>query len=817
MKNVIESPRGPQTNPPLRWPVCLALLVALTLIAIAADLFAPQIFAGHSLVLGVVCYWIALRLVGPNLALLVLVISTGALSLKWGQPYSGAIIALEGLWVGYAWRRRLNPLVADIVFWAAVGTPLSWFLYTFVSPIPHPSLEHALGVQPVNGFIAIWIAYIIMELMESSNSLPLSSASQTLGEFLLKRFIAFGTFPLLVAGLLTARSFEQHALSEARQNLTATSQRLAAEIGNRIGAGKTTIRELAARQADPSWFHDYRRLALELAQTQQRSNLFTTMLAADSAGRIVSVSPPQLWAQTAPTYFFVTDRDYFIGAITSRQAYVSGIFRGRGFGSELLIAVSAPVIAHDGSNMGIVEGSMKVSSLAQLVRSLTPDDKWRILLSDKRSRVIASHGFDLRPLADLKASRLGHLGNHASSTPARFTDDTAQGPTSYLSVSIPVPDTDWTITVQREWGDVLQPVIEAYLWMIVVGLVTAALASLFTTWSIRDLLATGRNVIKFSREPHQRLELLEEQRSLKLPRELHELLHNLSNMAHRLIEEQRQREKLLAELESRVTERTSELQHALVAAESSARAKSAFLATVSHELRTPLTSIITGVGILRLARSEKAPLEVRTIDTLEKSARVLMSVISDVLDYSKLEAGSVAIACEAFKPSDLVSDIAAILSLSAQRSDLELRTVIRLTPDLLWQGDPQRLKQILLNLGGNAVKFTTAGFVEISVTLHEPDAATGRPRRLVIAVEDSGPGIAPEHLKTIFDAFVQISTNRVLSQAGTGIGLTISRRLVTAMGGEISVTSRLGEGSRFEFWIPEPTPPLPPQASSSSI
>ncbi len=801
---------------PLAWPVCALLVVVFSALAISADWFAPQIFAGHSLVLGVVFYWIALRVVGPNLALIVLVLSTGILSLKWSQPYSGAIIALEGLWVGYAWRRRFNPLLADIAFWIVFGTPLSWFTYNYVYPIPHPSLEHALGVQPINGFIAIWIAYIIMELLESSNSLPLSGKTQTFSAFLLKRYIAFGTFPVLVGGLLAARSFEQRALSEARQNLTTTAQRLAAEIGNRITEATITVRETAARQSDPEWFKNYPRLATELELTQARSNQFTTMLAADSSGRIVATAPAPLLGQTSGSDTYVSDRDYFTGAFSSGHVYVSGIFRGRAFGHELLVAVSAPVIQHSGQTIGIIEGSIKVATLADIVNSRSPSECWRLLLSDGRGKAITSHGFGLPPLSDLRQTPLNRLINQGTSAPVRFTDSSGPAKVNYLSISVPVPATDWNITVQREWEDVLSPVVEAYLWMLVVAIGTAALASLFTTWSIKDLLSTGRNVIHFSRQPHARIALLEEQRALKLPREFHELLHNLADMAHRLVDEQQKREQLLAELESRVADRTSELQQALIAAQAAARTKSAFLATVSHELRTPLTSIITGVGILKLARNQKSPLELRTLNTLEKSAHVLMAVISDVLDYSKLEAGSVVIASEPFQPSQLIADIVDILTPSAQRANLELRTADQLPPELTWLGDPQRIKQILINLGGNAVKFTPSGHVEIQASLCPADPATGRPRRIVIAVEDTGPGIAPENLKAIFEAFVQVSTKRVLSQAGTGIGLTISRRLVTAMGGEITVSSQFGHGARFEFWIPETPPAAPAQAVALS-
>jgi hypothetical protein len=797
----------------IRVPTTLSARIALTLLftalAVAADWFAPVIFAGHSLVLGVVFYWIALRTIGPNCALFVISVTTLILSIKWGQPYSGAIIAFEGLWVGQAWRNRRNPLLADLLYWILVGTPLSWFLYHQVYPIPRPSLYHALMVQPINGLIAVWIAYMALELIHPRHAAGGPEPSQSFRDFLLKRYIAFGTFPVLVAGLLAARTFEQRALAEARDNLQSTARHLAAILSREIYLGSSAVQLIASRQSDDRWYGDKPRLNAELDSTRGTAGPFLTMLATDAAGHVLAASPAM--ARSSPGGLgkgvLVADREYFKFPMETGRPYVSGIFRGRGFGSDLLIAISAPVVTHAGERIGIIEGSLPVSRLAQLILADTPDGTWRSILTDQNQRVVASRGFAHTPLTRLTNTPLGRLMQNQQTTPQRFTDDLPEGRVSFLSANATIAETGWTLTVQRSWGDALQPVLIAYGLMLTVTIATALLASLFSAWSIRDFLKTWHELIAFSRT--LRPGTLATSESRNLPLEFRELLQNLDHMALRLDSEQQQREKLLAELESRVKDRTRELEHAVVRAQSADRAKSAFLATVSHELRTPLTSIITGTWLLKSGATAKTEREIRTLSTLEKSSQVLMNVISDVLDYSKLEAGGVTIARNVFQPDAIIADVVSILSPGARAAGLEVRSKSQHASGTTWVGDQARLRQVLLNLAGNGVKFTTSGYVEIETWIDQ----TGSDRRLRLIVRDTGPGIPADRLTKIFEPFVQLDTNRVMSQAGTGLGLSISRKLVVMMGGQLTLRSTVGEGSTFEFWLPNvPAEPLAPAA-----
>ena len=775
----------------------------LSFLAVAADWHAPPIFVGHSLVLGIVCYWVALRLIGPNRALLVLIASTVALIIKWDQPYSAAIVACEGLCVGWAWRHRRNPFLADLLYWAVIGTPVSWFLYGKVYVIPHPSFVHAIAVQPVNGLIAVWVSFLVLEQLVASKYAVSLTPAQSFRRVLLKRYVAFGTLPVLLVGLLAARTFEQQILVEARENLKSTAQRVAALISRQLAEGTTTLQELAARQSDREWFLDSARLTKELVTVHAQSGMFVTLLAADSAGQVVAAAPLAKVVDGLPPRILpqVTDREYFSVPMETGRSHVSGVFRGRGFGQDILVAVSAPVVARSGERIGVVEGSIKVSTINAILRENLTGDAWRVLLNDRQLHVITGRGFEYSSLDDLEGAALGKLIRRKGVNPARVTMDFNNRKTSFLSITMAVPGVDWSLTVQREWGDVVRPVVTVYLWTLVVALATAVIASFFATWSIRDFLSAWRNLIEFSHAPSSQFDLLARSARLDLPREFYDLLRNLADMAQRLESAQRKRDQLLAELETRVKERTQELQDALLLAQAADRAKSVFLSTVSHEFRTPLTAIFMGISILKKSGTCSSDLAARTLATLEKSSQVLLSVISDVIEYSKLEAGGIEIETRPFRPAALMAEVGAIIEPSATRVPLSLRVVPGHALDLEWRGDVLRIRQVLLSLAGNAVKFTTEGEVEISSRLEEPGA--GKPRRLYFAVKDSGPGIPAERMESIFRPFVQLETNRVSSQAGTGLGLSISRRIVELLGGSIALTSTVGVGSCFEFWIPE--------------
>lgn len=246
--------------------------------------------------------------------------------------------------------------------------------------------------------------------------------------------------------------------------------------------------------------------------------------------------------------------------------------------------------------------------------------------------------------------------------------------------------------------------------------------------------------------------------------------------------------------------RLAEMQEDLVAAtrnaEAASRAKSAFLAYVSHEIRTPVTSI--GAAVELLEQSPLSSVQQRYVGFYKRGADALLELVDNLLDLSAAEAGRLQLEATDFDLTELVQGLLGVFEARALTKRVGLRAVIDPTLPPMRRGDHPRLRQVLLNLVGNALKFTATGEVVVHVKGH-PD-----PDRVSISVVDTGPGIPPERLDAVFESFIQADPAVRRKHGGTGLGLAIVKGIVEAMGGQIRVTSDLGVGSTFSFTVPLP-------------
>lgn len=374
------------------------------------------------------------------------------------------------------------------------------------------------------------------------------------------------------------------------------------------------------------------------------------------------------------------------------------------------------------------------------------------------------------------------------------------------------------------------------LWSLLRSALWLALASLsgglvLIHWPLKRWLGALDRAREFGQQAAQGHSSQIEQHIAEMPPEFRPLFQVLSDTAHSLRTELRSRElalqnlrhtlaglqdlpgattlehdddltTLTASLNQLVTEREASrkvVERALDAAEAANRTKSDFLANMSHEIRTPMNGI---VGMTALALTEPVSDDVRDyLHAIDSSARLLMVIINDILDFSKIEAGKLEVEHIAFDVRQVVNDTLRTHYAQAEAKGLRLDSGVGTDVPQAITGDPVRLRQVLHNLVGNAIKFTAQGCVTVQIWV-ESGVTPANDQRLHLAVRDTGIGIAPHKQATIFDAFAQADTSTTRQYGGTGLGLSISKRLVELMEGRLWVESELGQGSTFHVNLP---------------
>ena len=503
---------------------------------------------------------------------------------------------------------------------------------------------------------------------------------------------------------------------------------------------------------------------------------------------------------------------------------------------QLMVTLSQPVYDADGGAAGVFGTDLYLQQLADSLRTQRISSRGAAFVVDERGALVASSAgdalfsevagrFERRSPADspnaiVRAGYAALQGLQASRSTDSVAHDTrlqrlpsADG--TLLMVQRPFGEAlglRWTLVVAAPEADFTAEISRA--WKVSLGVI-AGLVALSTLIALLVATGIGRRLGRLSRAAGQigrgEVPVIDQATHIREIRQLSEVLHDSAEQLQTYRQQVLQDAKALQEanetLEARVQHRTAELAASREEALAAARAKAAFLATMSHEIRTPLNGV---VGMSTLLAETPLDAEQRDyLQTVRLSSDQLLAVINDILDFSKIESGKLDLESEPLSLRGAVEEACDIAAPRAREKGLELIVDVAEArsggmPAAI-KGDITRLRQVLINLVNNAVKFTAQGEVTVQARLLKADNGAGR-AVIEFRVSDSGIGIPAERLASLFEAFTQVDASTTRKYGGTGLGLAICKRLVELMGGEIGVESELGKGSTFWFTIAaEPT------------
>jgi signal transduction histidine kinase/CheY-like chemotaxis protein len=619
----------------------------------------------------------------------------------------------------------------------------------------------------------------------------------------------------LALGMLMLSTANGLFLQQARAELLRRNQGVGDDID---GLTERAAQALTLARQDPAFDAFYsaplgsaeREAARRVIEGQVRAieKLFAVdeicLIAADGSEDVrglggVIAGPDQLSADETDNPFFSSAL-----ALSDGQVYRSSEPYLSTDSGTWAVAHATPIVLPDGRHVGVLHFEIPLEWFADTLGGAADDGGYSFLISDA-GHVLVHPGLSTRPrplahesddhafphLSDWGSDELRAIGPamlRGLAGSATFREESE----TYEVVYRPVFGGKWVVATVLPHSTIFQPTLALvrHTLVVAVPLLTAALALL--TWYGTRLLVPLQRLARGLRAATEGD--LDQEVGGDSPDEIGQLGRAFDGMARAL--------KATRARQATVDRELAEARDAALAALSS---KSEFLATMSHEIRTPLNAIIGLTA--QLLETPLQPEQRRDADVVRAAGEALLALLNDVLDLSKMEAGRLEVEALPCDLAGVVQDAVGLLQRSATDKGLVLRSRVALNvPDTLL-GDAARLRQVLINVVSNAIKFTAVGWVDVRVACVEEraDAVVVR-----FEVQDSGIGIAADAQRRLFEPFVQADSSTTRRHGGTGLGLAICRRVVESMGGQIGVDSAPGQGARFWFTVPFRLLVMPP-------
>ena len=744
-------------------------------------------------------------LFGPGPGVAAAVIST--LGIVRSTPMSLVVFPIEALVVGWFARRGRSPIVSAGLVWIVVAATL------VVTPQVYGVGYLRQTIWPIalqlvlNALVAIVVAELIAVVLAPWIDVATGWRPERmrLRAYAFHAFVLVALLPVLLLASVDNQAIATRQETAAGARLHEAVTALSEHIDEYVTSHAQAVQAVAALFANAKLDHVDRELIL--AQHRQFYPGFVTLFHADRRGIVQEISTN---AESALTP--INDRQYFIDAVASRRLAISDVIIGR-LSHVAIVTMAMPIIGADASVIGVAGGSLDLSRFERFVEDFNTLPDARVTIVDQHDRVIyATEKTGYTALQSLSSDDL--LRSASASHEGVFRYDRrgsadASG-IGRLAASAVISAAGWRVFVEQPLLDLRLQSTGYYaitltlLFLAMGGAVLGARGfAAGVTRPLEDLVTIVRNVSAHGAPTQAHF-------SSSPPAEIATLIEDVQGMQGRLSDSYQQLEQALVarerlntelralteDLDRKVRERTAELAAATRIAEEASQAKSEFLANVSHEIRTPLNGII---GMTELALDTPLSHEQREyLSMVKSSADALLAILNDILDFSKIEMRKLELERIPFSIRDHLADLVKPLALRAEQKGLELVCHVLSDVPHAAIGDPGRLRQVLVNLIGNAIKFTERGQILVQV---EIEAKTDEHYRLHYFVSDSGIGVPPEKQQTIFEPFKQADGSTTRRFGGTGLGLSISTTLVSMMGGRIWVNSAPNEGSTFHFTV----------------